>query len=99
MEMEKMHMILLGLLVMLIYTLYIQNRNHKVFSFRMWVLDLSDEYESKMIASGNPFNFHAHYKKLPSDNRMLFSFKKLKLETFFTNKEIKELLDGQNYKT
>jgi len=69
-------------------------RNDKVFRFRNKVIDLDSKKNIKLICQGkNPEHL---YDKLPSYNKMMFNiFKPIKLETYFTKKEIDELLEGQ----
>lgn len=75
--------------------LYIVIRNEKVFTFRNYILDRaydemlhishedSDKYKSMHKEWDKIYDRHSY-------NKMLFSFKPLKLEHWFTKEEIKK---------
>lgn len=69
-------------------------RNDKVYYFRKRVIDLSCKRNIKLIHQfKKPKDF---YNRLPSYHAMMFNiFKPIKLETYFTKKEIKELLENE----
>jgi hypothetical protein len=64
-------------------------RNNRVFKLRNFVNDKCYEYSIRTYEDG----YKKFHSKLPSYDEMFFSRKPLKLETYFTEEEIKELLD------
>lgn len=77
-------MILVVLLFLVVCNSYFLGyRNNRVSVFLLYVLKLSAAYELGQIKDDYEFKGHRHYKKLPSYNKLVFSFKVLELETFF----------------
>lgn len=92
------------LIALLALSIYFYIRNGVVLDFTLKVLELSYQYEMRKIRySEDDFSsdfssefspeFHL-YSKLPAYERLVFSFKKLRLESYFTKDEIEELLYG-----
>ena len=76
--------------------IYFLTRNDRVFSFRSMVINLCHERNLRRIRQidSNPTNsWQLFYDKLPSCESMLYSFKPLKLESYSTEEEIKELTE------
>lgn len=63
-------------------------RNEKVYKFRRYVAGKCEEYERRTGKSG----FMTFYWRLPDYYDMLHLREPLKLESYFTEQEIKELL-------
>lgn len=80
----------------LVYGLYILHRNNKVLEFRCYILDRCTKAQIASIYNGvNELGeYDAIYRKY-SYNDMLYSFKPLKLEKWFTKEEI-DLLNKYN---
>lgn len=79
-------------------SMYFLIRNDRVLSFSRKVIDLCHERNMRMIhqfAPNSLNSFELFYEKLPSYESMLYSFKPLKLESYFTEEEIKELTEKQ----
>jgi uncharacterized protein (DUF1919 family) len=84
------------LIILLFFNHYFHGvRNHKTYDLRIHVLKLESKIILKKIHNGFNFDGYDYYDKLPSYNKMVYSFKPLKLETYFTDEEIKELT-GEN---
>lgn len=77
----------LGGMVLSCYRLY---RNDKVYKFRCEIIDLEFERHLEAIRQGLFFK-HLHLVDKHSYDDMLYSFKPLKLENWFTEEEIKYL--------
>lgn len=89
-----MNILLSFIILIAAANLYIIVRNEKVFVFRKYILDKAydellrilheniDKYESMYEEWGKIYDRHSYYK-------MVFSFKPLKLEHWFTEEEIK----------
>lgn len=77
--------------ILLIYTSYIK-RNYEVHKFRFYLIDLCSNYAVKKIANSEDWNYDKFLNKY-SHKKMLYSFKPLKLENWFTKEEIDELLN------
>jgi hypothetical protein len=88
--------ILISFIILIVAAnLYILIRNEKVFVFRTYILDRAhnellrilyediDKYESMRKEWNKIYDRHSY-------NKMLFSFKPLKSEHWFTEKEIKK---------
>lgn len=67
-------------------------RNIKVLKFRLNLNHLCYEYSIKNLNQGGQIGWKKFWSKLPSYNKMVFSFKKIRLETYFTKEEIDELM-------
>lgn len=81
-----MDFLLIGLIASLMYCFFLFYRNIKVLKFRLALTDLV-------------FNDFDYMKKLDIQNRvsyeqMLFSFKPLKLESYYSTEEIKILTNN-----
>lgn len=79
--------------VFLFQCLYILNRNNKVAAFRGKLIDMSSEYNKRRI-NEHDFDYKCAYEWFLNKytyKRMLYSFKPLKLEAWFTEEEIKEI--------
>lgn len=63
-------------------------RNNDVFKFRVMVNELCYEYSIKTRSDG----WKKFWDKMPGYGKMVFSFRAMKLESFFTPDEINELL-------
>ena len=89
--------VLLGLTfasIVILYGVYLLMRNDKVCEFRQKVIKLCHERNLVEIYNLSPNRINCwqlFYNKLPSYESMLHSFKPLKLETYFTEEEIREL--------
>lgn len=84
---------LILLMSVILVCFYFLIKNNFVYSFRLYVLNLSYNLNVKKIKKGLYQKNHDYYNKLPPYESMLFSFKRLKLESYFTQEEIKELLE------
>lgn len=73
----------------LVYLLYILKRNYEVHSFRSYIIDRLHEAKIRAINKGIFYldEYDDIYDKY-SYNDMLYSFKPLKLEYWFTQEEI-----------
>ena len=101
-SMDKVLVILIGLqifcLIGLAFNTYFMKRNHKVKDFRLKVIHLNSDLETYQISLGKKYSGHKIYKKLPSYNRMVYSFKKLTLENYLDQKDIDQLMAVKNIK-
>lgn len=66
------------LLIAIAYLIYLPIRNEMVFKFRMELIGIDHKYGT---------NLHSKY----AYNQMLFSFKRLKLTSWFTEEELKDV--------
>ena len=74
--------IIIGILIMVIlFSFYFMHRNNEVFELRMSILHYSPKREMN----------HELYGLLPPYKKMVFSFKKLTLETYVSNEKLEEL--------
>ena len=64
-------------------------RSERVYAFRKYVNDRTYDYSIRTGINGYP----KYYERLPSYAKMVHSVKPLKLETYFTEHEIIELLN------
>lgn len=84
----------LGLVFLaLIYTFYLGYRNEKVYKFRTMI---SDKYigpkAMQEIDNGKDWQWtHEIYDKLPSYDKMMFSFKPLKVENWISKEDLEKL--------
>ena len=76
----------------LIYSIYMLERNRKVCDFRNKVNNLAYKYNMRHLGE-NKDGWDLSYNKLPSYDDMLYSFKSLKLESYFDENTINELLN------
>lgn len=78
---------------LIVFGVWMGERNNKVYVFRMHVLDLCGSAAKRCGDDWcKPYRIshkHSYY-------RMLFSFKPLKLEAWFTDDEIKVLKNGND---
>lgn len=78
--------IILSCLFIGIYLLF---RNNKVYKFRTRIIDLETyKYLAEKSYERNPYELHDRYTYA----EMIFSFKPLKLENWFTKEEVESLL-------
>jgi hypothetical protein len=86
--------IILPFLIGFFITKYFIRRINKVNSFLISVLNLVYDHSKQRILKGldYKYSYSKFYNKL-NYNKILYSFKPLKLETFYTEDEIKELLN------
>lgn len=81
--------ILSGLFISIFYGIYLLFRNNKVYKFRTRIIDLeTDKYLAEKSYEKNPYELHDRY----TYDEMLYSFKPLKLENWFTKEEVESLL-------
>lgn len=91
--------ILACLILILIYSFYCLHRIYEVYKFRNKIIDLCYEYNRRHIISDYFEQFHTGKSAYDwflhkySSEDMVFSFKKLKLESWYTEKEINKLLN------
>ena len=90
-----MNILISFVIIIIAASLYIFIRNEKVFVFRMYIIDRAydellrishediDKYESMHKEWNKIYDRHSY-------NKMLFSFKPLKWEHWFTKEEIKK---------
>lgn len=72
-------MIMIEIIVIaIVYLVYLLIRNEMVYKFMMKLIDIDREYNTKLI---NKYTY----------SRMLFSFKRLKLTSWFTEEELKDV--------
>lgn len=85
-------MLLLGTLLFII-CIYLLIRNNKVYEFRNYLIDLACKYNCNEIAKGNLDYISAYewFVDKYTYDKMLFSFKPLKLESWYTKEEIEEM--------
>lgn len=84
-----MNIILYIILVIILLGLFLDFRNKKVLEFRIKILNLETaKYSAEKSRKKNPFELHDRY----TYDEMLYSFKPLKLEYWFTKEEVKSLL-------
>ena len=69
------------LIVALLWAIIMWGRNKKVYNLRLKILHAGGNYEG----------MHKFYPKLPSYNRMVFSLKSIRLNSYFNKREIEEL--------
>lgn len=96
-------LLILGIIILiigvigLIGTSYMMDRNKKVYKLRIRILDLCEDYNKRHIDEifrGEDEGAHNWlYRKLPSYEDMLISFKPLKLETYITEEEYQKLIN------
>lgn len=81
--------ILSGLFFIFSYGIYLLFRNSKVYKFRTRIIDLETyKYLAEKSYEKNPYELHDRYTYA----EMLYSFKPLKLEYWFTKEEVESLL-------
>lgn len=73
--------------------MYLVIRNNDVLKFRLYILDLVYNYEMTNIEDGIGYGEFKMFHKLPSYVTMVFSFRPLVLEEYYTQEEL-VLLDG-----
>lgn len=66
-------------------------RTNKVAKLRRLVLDLSCAYWDKQIENHNIFDGFTQYNELPPFNKMVYSFRPIKLKNYLSEKTLKEL--------
>lgn len=72
-------MIMIEIIVIaIVYLIYLLIRNEMVYKFMMKLIDIDREYNTKLI---NKYTY----------SRMLFSLKRLKLTSWFTEEELKDV--------
>lgn len=96
-------LLILGIIILiigvigLIGTSYMMDRNKKVYKLRIRILDLCEDYNKRHIDEifrGEDEGAHNWlYRKLPSYEDMLISFKPLKLETYITEEDYQKLIN------
>lgn len=95
MILANMVVVILGVVAMyfVLGVLYLWKRNNEVRDFKMNVSNLCYERAIRIIKQKKWDNLPDWYlyDKLPSYDSMLWSFKPLKLESYYTEEEIKEL--------
>lgn len=74
------------IIVLSILNLYFIKRNNKVYDFRMRIIDLT---HSGIMLDEELFYKRMYLSDKHSYNKMLYSFKPLKLEYWYTPEEIK----------
>ena len=77
-----------------ISAIYFLKRNDRTLAFRRYIIDLCSEHNKRHWKDANFSLITDAYSKFlhkHSYAKMLYSFKKLNLETWFTEEEIKEL--------
>ena len=72
-------------------SIYILHRNDKVFEFRQKIIYLSSEESTRRIADRDDLLAVYDILNQYSYDQMLYSFKPLKLESWFTEEEVKTL--------
>lgn len=75
------------------YCIYILYRNKKTYNFRMEISEMCYDYNDRRIKERD-LNFKSAYEwfyEKYSYEKMLYSFKPLKLEVWFTEKELEEI--------
>lgn len=83
-------------IVGIIICLWLLKRNNKVYSFRCEITHLCHKYNIRMIDERTYDSSNTAYDRFLEKytyEDMLFSFKKLTLENWFTEEEIKELVE------
>lgn len=78
-------------IIILVFLAYILARNRAVCAFRQRVNELSYDYCMRHLGERKD-GYAIGYNKLPSYDSMLYSFKRLRLESYFDKETIKELL-------
>jgi len=82
-------LIVFGVLLLILQFIVI-HRKHKVVEFRIYLINLCYQ-KDKMNNSLNPNLWNDLQKKIPSQDKMIFSFKKLTLENWLTPEDIKKI--------
>ena len=88
------NVILTMLIIMFLGLTYILIRNHKVFKFRIYITDLICSKLCDMITDGTSYKDASCLWNMLKDisyDEMLYSFKPLKMECWFTEEELKLL--------
>jgi len=78
------------LFIILFYLIHTLKRNDRLAKFLLWVVELDSRIEAKNILTGKYDNYFL-FNKLPSYTKMLYSFKSLKLESWFDEDDVKIL--------
>ena len=91
---EIVYFIFLGLYCV-IGSYFFLYRNNKVYKFRNYVARLNCDIHILDIET-NIHNYIDYYDMLPSYNSMIFSFKSLKLESWFEGIDLKRLKTHKN---
>ena len=92
--MESTHSFIIGFCIgIIIICFYILYRNKKVLKLRVKIIQMCGDYNKHHIQSGNNTEdaWDWCFDKMPSYDKMLFSIKKVKLESFLTEDQIKRL--------
>lgn len=87
------------ILFLFIFLFYIRIRYDNLASFLQETIDLCSEYDKRRISELTvdtckedfQFGVNLFFDKLPSINKMIFSFKPLKLESYLSSELIKKL--------
>ena len=85
--------LLIILLIFLLVCVYFLIRTSRVLDFRCLLIEYACQYNIRRLLELN-FNYNDAYKWFfdkHSYNRMLFSFRALKLENWFTKEELEEI--------
>lgn len=87
-----MCVLLIFLVLFFIYSLYILYRNCKVYKFSIELIDILGDAARKRIGAGrDDWEDVLDLIEKHSYETMLFSFKPLKLENWYTEDEIKQM--------
>lgn len=84
--------IIVYLLTITVASIFFLHRNRAVFKFRHKVNNLSYQYSLRYI-DNRIDGWQLFFEKLPSYHSMIFSFKKLELESYFDQETIEKLLN------
>jgi hypothetical protein len=88
---------LLIFIIVLGISLFVLFRNKKVYTFRLKLIDMCGNYNMRHIddykINTDTDAFTWLYRKLPSYNKMLFSFKSLKIESYITEEHYEKLIN------
>lgn len=76
------------------FLVYVALRNNDVYKFMCRLNRLCYEYSIREGKDG----YALFMDKMPSYSKMVMSFKRLRLESYFTDAEIKELLGIKSFK-
>lgn len=83
--------IYVSLLSWMCFLAYFAYRTHKVSKLRLLVVELSSAYWNEQIEKYSRYDGLTQYDELPPFNKMVYSFKPIKLKNYLSEKTLKEL--------
>lgn len=89
-----MEYIIVLLFIFIIYCFYILDRNNRVYNFKIMLANMAYSYNMRRLDDGISLTSEDAFKWFCdkySYDKLLLSFKPLKLECWYTEKELEEI--------